>query len=721
MCILYYDTLMNIAKLIVAYYLTIIVLPAFMLKPWLKNKTITDKFMICIIVGNIYVINIVFMIAYIGKLTRGPLLLILVGGAVVIRCILDRYHLKVAYHTIYTVMEALLSGEYGWNLLIKNVRAYLYKRVTNVWKAHFHGKVVEVLLFLGVMSVIMYFYSYQSLHYFSYAAPDEEVHLYWIQSLIAGDIFPAGVYPHGFHNVCSALVVLFQFKAVTVIQVMSTVSTVMIMIMLYILLKRTCRSSYAAVFAFAAYSIFDLYSRYATARYQFSVPQEYAMILLYPMAIFLVQYLKKGKKENLILFGLSLSLTLTIHFYVTIIAGILCIAIGMVYIKQILKHIKSLIICGILSLIIALVPLSIGLFTGHGLEQSFQWAFRIIETGNNEKTDDKIKDEVVKETKERKTFKQKLIHEVTKYMVPTMLIFYIFVGLLLLWIIHGLLRIIIGKARSQTKFQLSLGIYSCLLVLLILCRPLGLPTLMEAKRAGIFFAYVSPVLIAAPIEIIYELIERTKTCRRILPVFVVFGLAGGIFLMDKFDLLRSYDYFYYIQTKGSMITIHKIMEEYEDFSWTVVSPVNERSIILNNGFHYELLDFLINQEHWNQDTTLFIPTKYVFLFIEKMPIIRYGMEVEAGAEELSCRPAVSPEDARKEIIQYESLEKNYNYIYQRDVIMSKAYYWAEAYKKYFPKEMTVYYEDEEMVVFRIKQNVYALNNFAVDYGFNSQE
>jgi hypothetical protein len=111
----------------------------------------------------------------------------------------------------------------------------------------------------------------------------------------------------------------------------------------------------------------------------------------------------------------------------------------------------------------------------------------------------------------------------------------------------------------------------------------------------------------------------------------------------------------------------------------------------------------------------------VFLFIEKMPIIRYGMEVEAGAEELSCRPAVSLEDARKEIIQYESLEKNYNYIYQRDVIMSKAYYWAEAYKKYFPKEMTVYYEDEEMVVFRIKQNEYALNNFAVDYGFNSQE
>lgn len=720
MCILYYDTLIDIAKLFVAYFITIIVLPAFMLKPRLKNKTITEKFMIYIVIGNIYVINVVFMIAYIGKLTRGPLLLILVGGAVVIRCILDCENLKVAYQRIYSVIEALLSGKYGWNLLIKNFKTFLHKKVRRNWKVYFQGKVVEGLLFLGVMFVIVYFTSYQSLHYFSYAAPDEEVHLYWIQSLIAGDIFPAGVYPHGFHNVCSALIVLFQFKAVTVIQVMSTVSTVIIMIMLYILLKRTCRSSYTAIFAFAAFSICDLYSRYATARYQFSVPQEYAMILLYPMAIFLVQYLKKGKKEDLILFGLSLSLTLTIHFYVTIIAGVLCIAIGIVYIKQILKHIKSLFICGILSLIIALVPLSIGLLTGHGLEQSFRWAFRIIETGNMDKTEDNLKEEEVKKSEERKTFKQKLEHEVTKYMVHTMLIFYIFVGLILLWIMHGLLRIIIGKGKPQTKLQLSLGVYGCLLILLIMCRPLGLPTLMEAKRAGIFFAYVSPVFIAAPIEIIYELIEKNRTCRKIFPIFVVLGLAGGIFIIDKYHMLRSYDYFYYIQTKGSMITINKIMEEYEDFSWTVVSPVNERSIILNDGFHYELLDFLVEQEHWNQDTSLYIPTKYVFLFIEKMPIIRYGMEVEAGAEELSSRPAVSPEDARKDIIQYESLEKNYNYIYQRDVIMSKAYYWAEEYKKYFPKEMTVYYEDEEIVVYRIKQNEYALNNLAVDYGFNSQ-
>ena len=40
---------------------------------------------------------------------------------------------------------------------------------------------------------------------------------------------------------------------------------------------------------------------------------------------------------------------------------------------------------------------------------------------------------------------------------------------------------------------------------------------------------------------------------------------------------------------------------------------------------------------------------------------------------------------------------------------------AKAYQNYFPDEMTVFYEDDEIVVYRLKQNTYALNNLAIDY------
>ena len=33
--------------------------------------------------------------------------------------------------------------------------------------------------------------------------------------------------------------------------------------------------------------------------------------------------------------------------------------------------------------------------------------------------------------------------------------------------------------------------------------------------------------------------------------------------------------------------------------------------------------------------------------------------------------------------------------------------------------MSVYYEDMDVIIYEIKQNMYALNNFAIDYGYNT--
>lgn len=52
--------------------------------------------------------------------------------------------------------------------------------------------------------------------------------------------------------------------------------------------------------------------------------------------------------------------------------------------------------------------------------------------------------------------------------------------------------------------------------------------------------------------------------------------------------------------------------------------------------------------------------------------------------------------------------------------MAKAYYWAQEYEKYFKNEMDVYYEDQELIVYRVRQNVYAINNFSIDYGMNKK-
>lgn len=719
---MYFETLITMVKLFAAYFLIVVMLTAFMLKPLINKKTLGDKFLICTVVGNFYIITIVYIIAFLGEVRRLPLALALLGVAVSFRIILDRKKLMDVYNAYHHKFITLISGEYGGRLFLRDMGRALKRYVSRSFSNFFGRRVLEWLLFLGAMAVIIYFYSYQSLHYYSYAAPDEEVHLYWIQSLIAGKFFPAGVYPHGFHNVLAALIVLFQFKSVAVIQIFSVVSAVLIMTMLYLLLKRTCRSPYIAGVVFFIFAISGFYSRYATARYQFSVPQEYAMIFLYPLAIFLINYFRKGKKEDLCLFGLALSLTFAVHFYVTIIAVALCAAIGIVYMDKLLKELKRIVLYTLLTMLTAILPLAFALLLGNELEQSIGWAVGIIETGNQSAEESQISEEQQAEEQlkeeERETFQEKFVHEITKYVVVDMKIFYTLLLLILLTMVHSIIRIILKKTYPQTRLQLSLGVYGCLLLFLVLCRPLGLPTLMEAKRAGIFFAYLSPVFIGAPFEVIYELSPLKYT--RIISAGILVSLFGIVSFMKQSGLLKEYDYFYYIQTKGAMIASNRILNEYEDFEWTVISPVNEGSIVMINGYHYELVDFLENQENWNFNTELRIPTKYLFLFVEKRPIINYGFEVEVGSEDLTERQPVSEDSAARELVAYEDSEKNYSYIDQRDVVMSKAYYWAKQYTTYFPEEMSVYYEDEEILVYKIVQNEYALNNLAINYGFNSK-
>ena len=64
------------------------------------------------------------------------------------------------------------------------------------------------MLLLTAMVINVYYFSYQALNFVSYAAPDVEVHLYWIQSLVGGELFPAGVYPFGMHCVGAAIAFL---------------------------------------------------------------------------------------------------------------------------------------------------------------------------------------------------------------------------------------------------------------------------------------------------------------------------------------------------------------------------------------------------------------------------------------------------------------------------------------------------------------------------------
>ena len=78
--------------------------------------------------------------------------------------------------------------------------------------------------------------------------------------------------------------------------------------------------------------------------------------------------------------------------------------------------------------------------------------------------------------------------------------------------------------------------------------------------------------------------------------------------------------------------------------------------------------------------------------------------------------AVSVEGAQMPLPKLKGLE---SYIgEERWVIMSRMYYWAQEFLRLYPNEMEVYYETENFVCYRIRQNGYCPYNFAIDYGYN---
>jgi hypothetical protein len=692
-----------------------------MIKPIAKSKNIFNRFVLYLVIGNFYIINIVFILAYLNIFNRPALIITLMVTTVFIRIILDKKDAKRVYGESRETLKHLFHGEYGIKLFLQRKLLKIRFSIKSFYTELTKGKKFEWIIFLSIMSYNIYYYSYNSINFVSFQAPDEEVHLYWIQSLIEGKIFPSGVYPHGFHNILAAITVLYRFKAVAVVRSFSVVSMVLIMTMLYFGLRKILTSKYAALFGFIAFSLLNIYDIESIYRYQFAVPQEYGMIMLMPMVIFLFNYLKDKKVSNLVLFGMCFSMTISIHFYITIIALVLCISIGIVYFNRIIKNksLIKLILCGLLSTAVAIAPLAVGFAKVKKVEQSMGWAVGVVQ-GNVYKSNDEKANKIEESNKINHSFNwNKFLadakEEITKFAVLDIRVMFIFLALLALTVINIILSIISRKIKEENLYQLSFAINELLLIFLIICRILNLPTVMEPKRVAIFFAYFSSIFIAMPFEILYDTFNTDKI-KKICSALTFTAIPVFVLLIVKFGLIRPLPPFYYFQTKGAMLVDCDIMRKYNDHKWTIVSPVNDTSVILNNGYHYELSDFILKQENWNKNIEIKIPTKYVFIYIEKRPIVLYGNRFYKDDKEIVNRDMVTYEDSQESLD--ETNKDNINYQKYRKILMAKAYYWTQEYKKYFPNEMSVYYEDDELIVYRIVQNEYALNNFSIDYGTN---
>ena len=247
------------------------------------------------------------------------------------------------------------------------------------------------------------------------------------------------------------------------------------------------------------------------------------------------------------------------------------------------------------------------------------------------------------------------------------------------------------------------------LTLLLCAGNLGLPVLMDPTRCSIYYAYLLVAVLTLLGDGILYLIFMPRILRVIRNAaalgLTVITVAG----MIHQDLIKTPDFLSGYVSNGALTCLTNIIRENEDKTWTIVSANDETQMGLDHGWHYEIITFLRKLEKMDKDTKVIIPTKNVYFFIEKIPL-DYSVVYSGSGQSISKKGASQNLPNVGGISMYQGEG--------RWILMSRMYYWAQAFMEKYPNDMKVYYESEDFICYVMPQNMYHQYNFAIDYGYN---
>lgn len=616
----------------------------------------------------------------------------------------------------------------------------------------------------AVIAALFWIYGRQLVLTYGYRASDIPVHLNWINQMSRGNLFASGVYPFGFHCMVYYLHAVFGFDTYVILCVFYLVQVFFIYIVLLAMLKLLCRSLYLPYAGIMVYILGSFWARQTYSRFGSSLPQEFGMIFVIPSVYFLIRFFQTEKKNlknretRLILgcFALAFSLTLAIHFYGTMIAGLCCIGIAVGFCTRFLnkEYFRRIMLTGIISVFLAVLPMGIAFAGGTPLQGSLGWGLSVI-NGDSSDTEDTSENEAAQKQameemaarlientqnsnsesvqtgeipviteapkhsladkareipKKMKNLREMMIRRIQEFIINSQeqwCAYAVLAGIAVL-ILLGLVFIILRRI-TYGEMLMSAGFCMGILTLLLCAGNLGLPVLMDPARCSIYYVYLLIVSITVLGDGLLYLIfmPRILTIPRNAVSFILtVSMAAG---MIHQGLVKTPDFISDYVSNGAITCLTNIIKENKDETWTIVSANDETQMGLDHGWHYETITFLRKQEHINKDTKLIIPTEKVYFFIEKIPL-NYSVVYSGSGQSISKKGASQSLPNSGGIGMYQGEG--------RWILMSRMYYWAQAFMAKYPNDMKVYYESEDFICYVMPQNMYHQYNFAIDYGYN---
>lgn len=774
-------TVLQFTEQLLAYCGIMLFLPWLILRKRLRALPAAARLAAYFISGNMYVICLVFLLQFFrisGRLTlmAGTLLPFVV-------IILKKYGLpgiKLRINRALELIAHLLKGEYGFKTLIfKSAGGCLKKQ--RISRAELLRLLPDILLAGLLIAGVIYIYGYNTFHMFGYKASDLPVHNYWVNMMDDNDVFGAGVYPHGFHCIIYYMHTVFGIKTYILFRVFALVQTIFIHLSLLVSLKLLCRSRYTPYIGTVLYLVADTFSVNTYHRFAATLPQEYGMMFIFPAACFAIRFLwqyslsqppdkASHKKEKLsgksrmylIFFICSFSLTLSVHFYNTMVAGVFCagIAAGFCFWCFRWRYMKKIAAAGLLSIFIAVMPMLIGLMLGRGLEGSLYWGMNVINGTAGEElqqvttmTDDAgnqvtivgdMDKEILEEIKagtmtdsgvlydsghtwenfgppglgkrimlKLESVRNDIQSDVFSENRGAVIVVFACTAIV---IVTGAGCLVFHK-KSYGGMLLSVGFYMIFMCVMQSLKLLGLPELMDSARCSIFFAYSSGLVLSVAADALIAVSLGRLSKKWVSSAAAVCILAAGIIMAVKTDEVKDPKAVSaqaaILEPNEAVICLTNIIRENEDFTWTIVSANDELRMTEKFAYHYEITAMLQQMEDMSENPEIKIPTDTVYFFVEKQPV---DYAVSAANSKSEENGSVSEAWAKKQLPEADGINAYSDT--NRWITMSRMYYWAEAFRKLYPNEMEIYFETDAFVCYRLRQNDYSLYNLAIDYGYN---
>lgn len=749
-------------------------LPALVFYRKAKRFPAAVRFLIYFTIGNFYIINLVQVLELLHISYRITLSMFTFGPAAIL--IVKIYHIPVASYLKKVLEECrhYILREMGFKTFMRHrwqeIKVFVRVIIRNLWRL-LKENVLDIPFLVLFALLVWKICGPGILHNWGYGASDIPVHNYWINGLIENNIFVAGIYPMGMHCMLYYLSTMLGIPVYVTLRLFWLVQYSMIAVMILAFLKGHCKTKFLPYLGIMLFVGAKYFNGISYSRYGATLPQEFGMLYILPAIFFMMEFFQTRKEElekginrvrctsswHLLGFAMSFSLTMSTHFYDTIIAGVICIGIAVGYGYWIWRkeYFFRILLAGILSILMAFLPMAVAFLTGKELQGSMYWAMNVIGLRDYTVLIFRIlcicvvavtvggiilivrgikSGKISLENKEvpKHSLIGKLLFQLSS-VVPLAVILLIgwkYRGTVLWgceknsfavsnmnWVLYGigaalsigvLLRYFVAPMRGAGIFAMVVA--EVILGLILVSGSLGWPMLMEPYRASIYLAYLIPVVLIMTVDGAVNLLFLDRFWETWQAVGLILTVAV-IFYSTKLDWMRGSFGGGSLEMKEAILCTTNIMKDNEgqDNKWTIVSANDELRMIEEYGRHTETIEFLEDMEYWNRTKEVTIPTEKVYFYIEKIPLNYangYGGEI----------PVVSEEQAEQPLPENSGISA-YNGP-RRSITMSRMYYWAQKFMELYPNELKVYYENDRFVCYYIEQNVYRLYNFAIYYGYN---